>query len=57
MPKPDPNQADQPLRETEHAAYHAYREWPVLLILRLKELAVLKAAPAPEKTISTEEKN
>ena len=57
MPKPDPNQADQPLRETEQAAYHAYREWPVLLILRLKELAALKTAPAPEKTISTEEKN
>ena len=57
MPKPDPNQADQPLRETEQAAYHAYREWPVLLILRLKELAALKTAPALEKTVSTEEKN
>ena len=57
MPKPDPNQADQPLRETEQAAYHAYREWPVLLILRLKELAALKTAPVSEKTVSTEEKN
>ena len=57
MPKPDPNQADQPLRETEQAAYHAYREWPVLLILRLKELAALKTTPVPEKTVSTEEKN
>ena len=57
MPKPDPNQADQPLRETEQAAYHAYREWPVLLILRLKELAALKTTPALEKTASTEEKN
>ena len=57
MPKPDPNQADQPLRETEQAAYHAYREWPVLLIMRLKELAALKAAPPTDKNTSTEEKH
>ena len=49
MPKSDHPNADQPLRETEQAAYHAYREWPILLVLRLKELAALKAAP-PEKT-------
>ena len=55
MPKPDNHQADNPLRETEQAAYHAYREWPVLLVLRLKELAALKAAPA-EKTPPSEEK-
>jgi len=49
MPKADTRNADEVLRETEKAAYHAYREWPVWLILRLKELAALKAAPA-EKT-------
>ncbi len=57
MSKKDTNQADQPLRETEQAAYHAYREWPVLLVLRLKELAALKAAPAIEKFTKSEDKH
>lgn len=30
---------DQPLRDAEDTAYHAFREWPVLLMLRQKELA------------------
>ena len=38
--------ADQPLRETEEAAYHAYREWPVWLALRMKELQALQT-PEP----------
>ena len=33
MSKSDNTQADHPLRETEQAAYHAYREWPVLLVV------------------------
>ena len=53
MPKSENQNADQPLRETEQAAYHAYREWPILLVLRLKELAALKTAPADK----TEEKH
>ena len=44
MPKKDTERADQPLRDTEAAAYHAFREWPVLLILRQKELAALQPA-------------
>ncbi len=36
---------DQPLRETEEAAYHAYREWPLLLVLREKTLAQHLADP------------
>ncbi len=42
MPKKDTERADQPLRDTEEAAYHAFREWPVLLVLRQKELAALQ---------------
>ncbi len=38
-------QPDQALRETEEAAYHAFREWPVLLVLRKKELAALGSTP------------
>jgi hypothetical protein len=56
MAKKDANQPDQPLRETEQAAYHAYREWPVLLVLRLKELAALKAAPPATNTKPDEDK-
>ena len=57
MSKADSTQADHPLRETEQAAYHAYREWPVLLVLRLKELAALKTTPPTEKTTITEDKH
>jgi len=38
---------DQALRETEEAAYHAFREWPVLLVLRQKELEARQIVPAP----------
>jgi len=48
--KPDTSRPDQPLRDTERAAYHAFREWPILLVLREKELAqVLTAAPLSDK--------
>lgn len=46
MPKSDPTRSDHPLRETEQAAYHAYREWPVLILLRLRELAA-RRMPTP----------
>jgi hypothetical protein len=47
MPKQDIPRPDQPLRETEQAAYHAFREWPILLVLREKELAQLPTAAPP----------
>ncbi|MHB8625968.1 MAG: hypothetical protein ACYDBJ_21255 [Aggregatilineales bacterium] len=51
MPKTDSSRPDQPLREIEQAAYHAFREWPILLVLREKELAALQTpAAATEKT-------
>ena len=49
---------DQPLRETEEAAYQAYREWPVFLVIRQKELeahqAVMKPieSPQPEPSVT-----
>ncbi len=50
MSKADPSRPDQPLRETEQAAYHAFREWPILLVLKQKELAAHQtAAPAEKK--------
>ena len=57
MPKPDTSRSDQPLRDTEQAAYHAFREWPILLVLREKELALLQtSATAPvEKPIESNE--
>lgn len=54
MPKPEERPAD-PLRGMEQATYLAFREWPVLLVLRLKELAALKAAP-PERPAPKKEK-
>jgi hypothetical protein len=48
MPKAEVTRPDQPLRETEQAAYHAYREWPILLALRQKELAALIANPSEQ---------
>ena len=56
MPKPDTSRSDQPLRDTEQAAYHAFREWPILLVLREKELALQTSAAAPvEKPIESNE--
>lgn len=37
MPKHIDQTPDRPLRETEQATYHAFREWPLFLILRQKE--------------------
>ncbi len=52
MAKREKSRADQPLRETEDTAYFAYREWPVLLVLRQKELA-LHHTPTPPNSVST----
>jgi hypothetical protein len=35
MPQPD---GGLPFRALEEQAYHSYREWPVFLALRLREL-------------------
>ncbi len=43
MAKKPTNSGDHPLRETEEAAYHAFREWPVFLVKRLKELEAHQA--------------
>ncbi len=43
MAKKPTNSGDHPLRETEEAAYHAFREWPVFLVKRLKELETHQA--------------
>ncbi len=48
MIKRDLNAADQPLRETEEAAYHAFREWPLLLVIRQQELAAHQRTALPE---------
>jgi len=46
MPREKNARPDQALRETEEAAYHAFREWPVLLVLRQKELEARQIVPA-----------
>jgi len=46
---------DQPLRDTEEAAYHAYREWPVWLALREKELQAHQSLSVPAETDSRPE--
>ncbi len=43
MAKKPTNSGDHPLRETEEAAYHAFREWPVFLVKRQKELEAHQA--------------
>jgi len=47
MPREKNVRPDQALRETEEAAYHAFREWPVLLVQRQKELEARQIVPAP----------
>lgn len=39
--------AKSPFQEMEEEAYHAYREWPIVLIQRQKELEAHLAALAP----------
>ena len=40
MSKTEPT-SEHPMRQAEDAALNAYREWPVLLVLRQKELQSL----------------
>jgi len=49
MPKPS-TESLHPMLQVETAAYHAYREWPVWLVLRENELAALQ--PSPSQPIS-----
>ena len=44
---------DVPLRETEEAAYHAFREWPVFLVMRQKELEAHQALLQPNAALPT----
>jgi hypothetical protein len=48
MAKDGPDR-EQPLREMEDTTYHAYREWPVLLMIRAKDLAAHQVAPEDVK--------
>lgn len=43
-----------PFKAMEDEAYHAFREWPLFLILRQKELAVHLAATASQPAPSGE---
>ncbi len=45
---------DRPLRETEEAAYQAYREWPVFLVKRQKELDAHQAVMKPIDPVQPE---
>ncbi len=45
MPKPSAESL-HPMLQVETAAYHAYREWPVWLVLRENELAALQPPPS-----------
>ncbi len=40
--------SSSPFQAMEEEAYHAYREWPILLVMRQKELAAHLATPAPQ---------
>ena len=48
MPKPV---SSSPFQAMEEEAYHAFREWPILLVMRQKELAMhlatVASTPAP----------
>ncbi len=40
--------SSSPFQAMEEVAYHAYREWPILLVMRQKELAAHLDTPAPQ---------
>lgn len=44
--------ASAPWQEVEEQAYHAWREWPIWLVLRARELAPHSAAGRPQRTAS-----
>ena len=46
---PAKNAASAPWQDLEKQAYHAYREWPIWLALRERELAERGAAPRADK--------
>lgn len=45
MSKSTAPNADLSVRNLEDSAYHAYREWPVYLVLRQKTLAAQQVQP------------
>ena len=46
---PTKNAASAPWQDLETQAYHAYREWPLWLVLRERELAERGAAGRTDK--------
>ena len=46
---PAKNTANAPWQDLEKQAYHAYREWPIWLALRERELAERGAAARADK--------
>jgi hypothetical protein len=42
--------SSSPFQAMEEEAYHAFREWPILLVMRQKELAAHLAVPAAQPT-------
>src|SRR5438876_4136595 len=53
MPKKETTSSDQHFRETETAAYHAFREWPVFLLIRKRELETHLAPVEVERAASS----
>jgi hypothetical protein len=47
--------SSSPFQAMEEEAYHAFREWPILLVMRQKELAAHLATPAPTQTAPPDE--
>ncbi len=53
MPRTDTISGDLHFRQTEDAAYHAFREWPVFLLMRKRELEAHLAPVDIERAAST----
>jgi len=46
---PPPTAATGPWQDLEQQAYHAYREWPIWLVLRERELAQRRGSARSEQ--------
>ena len=49
--------SESPFQALEEAAYHAYREWPLWLVLRERELAAHLAQSTPPPATAGAEKD
>ena len=53
--------SSSPFQAMEEEAYHAFREWPILLVMRQKELAMhlatVASTPAPSGAADAETVN